>query len=342
MSRIKHNLGIIDKHSDDSVKSMAVIKADAYGHGSVKVAQALRDLVDWFAVNELNEAIELRKGGIDVPILVFESPLRDRAGQYVQHNLTATVSSPDHLDILQPGSEYHLNVDTGMGRMGFTPDQLTQVKQKMNEANELCCTGIYSHFATADEPGSSTAARQLDIFKSIRPEFPSHLLTHMCNTGGSVFYPEAHFDMIRTGIGLYGYAPGTTLIPGLMPALNLKTKLMHVKKMQKSASVSYGSRWIMPKSGYIGTVPVGYDDGIRRNLTGKLKVKIGDGVFPVVGTITMNYCMVYLGDRQPATAEVMVLDGEGLSAAEWAAELGTIPYEILTGLSASIPRVYCS
>ncbi len=340
LNKIRHNLDVIGRHLRTGVKQMAVVKADAYGHGSVEVAEAVRGKAEWLAVNELAEAVELREAGIMEPILVFEPPLRESAEAYKRYNLTATLSSPDHFDLLPSGTRYHLNIDTGMGRLGFLPEQLSDIKRKMEEAGELICTGIYSHFATSDEPGSPPASRQLKMFKSIRAEFEPELLTHMCNTGGSVFYPEAQFDMVRSGIGMYGYPPGPVQIPGLQPALAWHTQLMHVKKVKKGAAISYGAVWTASEDSYIGILPVGYADGIRRNLTGKLEVRAGTSICPVVGRITMNYCMVLLGKHLPPDDRVEILDGETLTASTWSDHLKTIPYEILTGISPYIPRMY--
>lgn len=320
---------------------MAVVKADAYGHGVLKVCEFIESDVAWFAVNDVFEAIELRDNGIQKPILVFGVPDTKTAPLYEQYKITTTVSDFSHFELLAEGTEYHVNIDTGMGRIGFSPRQAEEVVQRIKQKSTLSCTGIYSHFATADEPGSKKVQEQLEIFKEVRTAFPSQLLTHLSNTGGTLFYPDAQFDMVRNGIGMYGYPPGSTGVPEFNPALSWRSELSAVKKIPKGHTVSYGARWRSENACYIGILPVGYSDGVRRNLTGDLQVSIEGTRYDVVGTITMNYCMVNLKDQTfPVGTEVEVLGSSALTAGDWANRINTIPYEILTGIHPEIPRTY--
>lgn len=337
---IKHNLNLIKNHLPERHSIMAVVKADAYGHGAGRVARFLDEKVAMFAVNSVDEGIDLRNHGVESPILVFGVPEKPHLKLYSDSILTATISSVKHLEMLPSDIPCHLNIDTGMGRLGITPDELPQMLEKV-QSYGIRCTGAYSHFATADQPDSFYAKKQFRLFRRLTKQLPEHWTIHMANSGGILFYPQATFDMVRTGIALYGYPPGKTAVEGLKPALKFQTRLVHINRISKGHSVSYGAGWSAPKHTNIGIIPVGYQDGIPRNLTGNLEVKIEGHHFPVVGTITMNYCMVDLGDCtfEPGTL-VELFDGYRLTAKTWADHLQTIPYEILTGISSKIPRKY--
>jgi alanine racemase len=340
LSALKQNVETLSCFLDEETRIMAVVKANAYGHGAVKVAETLDPLVEAFAVNDIHEGIELREHGINKPILVFCVPEKSFASQYRMHNLTATISAKEQFEILPNGSSYHLNFDTGMSRLGFHPEEAEQVAQMVHQKNKLFCTGIYTHFATADNPGSELVHRQHQQFKEILQRFPEKLSVHISNTGGLAFYEAEQFNMVRLGIGLYGYPPGETEIENLKPVMSWKSNLVQVREIKAQKSVSYGARWVAPENGYLGVIPVGYDDGLRRNLSGKISVRIGSEIYNVVGTITMNYSMVFLhGDQYQTETEVELLY-PGSDALLWAKKLGTIPYEILTGINDRIPRKY--
>lgn len=341
LSAVKHNLKTLKGYLGRYTKQMAVIKSDAYGHGAVEVAKTLEKEIAWFAVNDVDEGIELRKGGIRAPVLVFGIPKVDTVSTYRDYKLTATISSVEHFDLLSRGTEYHLNFDTGMRRLGFFPEQAEEVKDLASKHSELNCTGIYSHFATAADPGSQKVFEQLKQFESIRSVFDDALLTHMANTGATAFYPDSHFDMVRNGIGMYGYAPGGTEIEGLKPAIGWKSYFAQIKTVAKGETVSYGATWECPDEGYMGVIPAGYAEGIPRILSGNLEIAVNEKLYPVAGTVTMNYIMVYLGkDKFEVGQPVEILGGSALTAGEWAKRTGTIPYEIVCNIKKGIPRVY--
>jgi alanine racemase len=340
LGKLKQNLQILRSHIDENTRVMAVVKADAYGHGAVEVAGTLEPLVEAFAVNDIYEGIELRKQDITKPILVFEVPQKMTASQYRLYNLTATVSAKEHFDWLPNGTSYHLNFDTGMGRLGFTPDETGRVLSLMEESNNLFCTGLYSHFATAGSPGSDFVNAQHHLFSTIREQFSGKLSAHIANTGATAFYASEQFDMVRLGIGLYGYAPGETTIEGISPILHWKSKLVQVKPIHEQSSVSYGANWQAPADGNLGIIPVGYDDGLKRSLSEELTVRINGEKYPLVGNITMNYSMVFLGDDEyEAGTSVELLYSES-NARHWSSKIDTIPYEILTSINPKIPRKY--
>ncbi len=330
LEAIAQNLAVLKHYCGPEVEQMAVIKANAYGHGAVEVARKLESLVAWFAVNDVDEGIELREHGIENPILIFGVPEAEIADLYKQHDLTATVSAAEHFKLLPSGTDYHLNFDTGMGRLGFRPEQANAVLQLKADYPGLNCTSIYSHFATADEPDSSKPAEQLRLFKKLREKFKEHLMTHLCNSAGIVQCPEAHFNMVRTGIGLYGYAPGQTTISGLKPAINWSTRLVQINPVKKGETVSYGATWEAETDGLIGIIPVGYADGIPRSLSGHLEVMIQGERYPAAGRVTMNYCMIWLGEKAFEPGTEVQLWNKHITPRHWADRLGTIPYEILT------------
>lgn len=227
-----------------------------------------------------------------------------------------------------------------MGRLGFDPGEAGKVKEMMNRFSGIICTGIYSHFATAEEPDSKQVLDQYQSFEEIRTLFPESLTTHIANTGGTAFYDFDHFDMVRLGIGIYGYSPSNRPIEGIRPVMSWKSYLADVKPITEGSTVSYGAEWTAPKNGYLGIIPTGYEDGLRRNLSGQFSVKIAGRDYETVGTITMNYVMVFLGDDYFNVGEEVLLLHDGNDAADWAQKLGTISYEILTGVNARLPRKY--
>lgn len=342
LEMMRSNMAHLKSFLQEGTQMMAVVKADAYGHGAIKVAEAIETEVAGFAVNDIREGIELRENGITKPVLVFAVPEPSFAGQYRIHNLTATVGDQKHFKRLPSGTTYHLNFDTGMGRLGFPADEARKVSELVEEHDDLICTGIYSHFATADVPGSKQVMQQEERFRETRSCFPDDLTAHIANTGAVSFYDVEQFDLVRIGIGMYGYPPGDTAIDGIKPVLQWKSRLIQLKPVEAGSTVSYGARWSAPGKGMIGVIPVGYEDGLRRNLSGQLSVLIGDKTYEVAGDITMNYCMVHLGDDRYEIGQEVNLLYEGNDARDWAQKMGTIPYEILTSIHPGIRRKYIS
>lgn len=340
LGSISSNLRVLRSHLKPGVNLMPVIKEDAYGHGAIELARHVQSEVDWFAVNDIYEGIELREHGIELPILVFSVPEKEFSHLYSRYNLTASVSARSHFELLNEGTEYHLNFDTGMGRLGLRPAQRVAVLKAQANHPEIHCTGIYSHFSTADEQESTKMQQQYNRFKELRQHFSDALITHMANTAGAVQLPGAQFDIVRVGIGMYGYAPGAVNIEGIVPVMSWETHLVQVNEIQQGETVSYGATWAAPRDGYVAAIPVGYADGIPRGLSNNFYVRISGVEYPVVGTVTMNYCMIFLGDNQPEEGAKVQLWYPGQTAADWGQKMGTIPYEMLTGVSSKIPRKY--
>lgn len=339
LSAISKNIQSIKKKSGNK-KILAVVKCDAYSHHAVRVASRIENQVDWLAVANVDEGIELRMGGIKKPILVLGVPTYKNAAAYQTHNLTATVSHRTHFSILMDGTSYHINFDTGMGRLGFVPEQAEEVRQLAVANQRLICSGIYSHYATSDDPGSDYVQTQHERFVKILDHFGEIPLVHMSNTGAVANYPNLnHFDMIRTGLGMLGYNPGETRHDWLEPALTWKSTIAQVRPIKKGDVVSYSSTWMCPEDGYLATIPVGYGDGIPRSLSNKLKVNIGGKLYPQVGNVTMDYIMIYLGEDQiPTEQEVILMGKNGWTAHDWADQGKTNVHEIMTNIQGRVLR----
>ncbi|MEX0929959.1 MAG: alanine racemase [Balneolales bacterium] len=344
LPRLLHNFRILESLLKPGVRVMCVVKADAYGHGSVPVARTLEPVTDCFAVVNVEEAIALRDGGIKKDILVFAPPDPGTSSAYRIHNLTAVVSDAAHFEMLAPGTTYHVEFDTGMGRLGMAPALAGKVKEKIRAFPHLHCGGVMTHFASADIPAQKAKTReQIALFGDIRLSFNDMpgLLFHAANTAGILCFPEAQYDMVRPGLGLYGYDSSLVTESRLKPVLQWKSHVTLCKRIGRGRTVSYGATWTAPVDGYLGVIPVGYADGFKRSLSGKTKVRIQNEFYPVVGRVTMDFIMVFLGDKKvnPGTA-VSLLDDQDNNADVWAGLLDTIAFEILCGLHNRVKRVY--
>lgn len=340
-SAAEHNLAVIKSRLKPGVKVMAVVKDNAYGHGLTGFADTIKDTADWFCVVRIEEGIELRKNGIKKPILILEIPSENTAPLYNTYSLTATVADTASFDILADGTEYHLNFDTGMRRLGLDYAESTVVRALVDARKNIKCTGIYTHFANADADIEISVQSQLERFNALRAAFPPELMTHAANSA-AVFYhndKKLQFDAVRPGISLYGYSPGEQ-IPELKPLLTWEVELMQVKKIKKGEAVGYGSTWQAEEEGWLGVIPVGYGDGIPRILSGKLEVGIAGKRYRQTGRITMGFMMMFSKTKLRAGETVKIFDGQDLTPAVWANHIKTIPYEITTGLKSYIDRIY--
>lgn len=343
LSKLDSNLKAIKSRLKPNVKVMAVIKDNAYGHGAIPIAKHLAPKVEWFCVATLAEAIELREAGIQLPILVFEIPTKLEADEYLKYNITASISDLSTFELLKEGTEYHLNFDTGMRRLGIPMDDIDEALKKFKEYKDLSCTGLYTHFSSADEPGSKSIERQLSQFKDVVDTFPNGLMKHTANTGAIFYYQnlDLQFDAVRPGVCLYGYLAGESESPDLTPIIEWNSYVMQTRKIRKGESVGYGETWSAPEDGIVGTIPIGYSDGVQRLIGGKFRVKVNGEFVQQVGRISMDYFGIYSpksifkqGDK------VSIFGDEQLSPKVWAKTLHTIPYEITTSLNSRINRVY--
>jgi alanine racemase len=333
----------------------AVVKADGYGHGAVPCARAAQaGGATWLAVVTAGEAAELRAAGIDGPVLVMGAlseeevavALRARADVVAWREafVAALAAHPD-----TDGTGVHVKLDTGMGRLG-TRDagEATRVAAAVAAAPRLRLAGAMTHFATADDDADFARvqlARFLPWAHALR-EAHGELLLHAANSAATLGIPEARLGLVRCGIAAYGMDPfgEDPARHGLVPALELRSYLAEVKPIAPGESVGYGRRFVATAPGWIGTVPVGYGDGVRRALTNDCDVLVEGRRVPLVGTVSMDNITVDLGpDPPPRGAEVVLLggqDGERVLAEEWARRLGTINYEVTCGISPRVPRRY--
>ncbi|MEX0594383.1 MAG: alanine racemase, partial [Balneolaceae bacterium] len=304
---------------------IAVVKANAYGVGAVMVARFLREEVEGFAVATTDEGVELREAGIRKPILVMGPPRVTTAGDYADHHLTASISRPEQSKILPAGVAYQIVLDSGMRRYGVAPEQVSQIREILSASSHLSYSGCYSHHAVADEPKNDAVYEQIGRFEEIIRQASLDGPFHMSNSA-AVLHEGAlpHFDLLRVGLGLYGYAPGLPRPDALIPALEWQSTLELVRPIQKGEPVSYGGTWRADRNGWLGTMPVGYADGLPRALSNKLQVSIDGRRFAQVGRVTMDATMVFLEEAPiregtPAT----LFGGEGWSLYEWSEAAGS-------------------
>jgi alanine racemase len=340
-------------------KVMAVVKAEAYGHGAVRVAKlAVREGLDWLGVATPEEGIALRQAGLKANILVFAPCLPTQAVVYGAHDLVPTVTTLESAVALsreaarrQREIRVHVKVDTGMGRIGFAADQAGAAIEQIRALPYLIIEGLYSHFATADAADLSYARQQLATFTCLVRELTARgieiPLKHMASSGGILNLPESYFDLVRPGLILYGLYPSPWCDREqlkLKPAFSLKTQVSFVKRVLVGTGISYGQRYHTEKATTIATLPLGYADGWRRMLSGKARVLINGEFYPVVGTICMDQCMVDLDDAPVQVGDEVVLIGEQkgkkITVEEVAALLDTINYEVVCQISGRVPRLY--
>lgn len=339
---------------------MAVVKANAYGHGAVPVARAALDGgAAGLCVALVQEGIELRRGGVDAPVLVLTEQPPDTIPELVAHRLTPTVYSTEYADALaaHASSELavHVKVDTGMQRAGADPADVTGLVTHVRSlAPRLALAGLFTHLACADEPDRSANTEQLDLLDrslaALGASAPA--LVHAANSAAALALPRARRSFVRCGIAVYGISPGAGvdhLTGGLRPALRLVARVSHVKRVAAGSHVSYGWRHRFENDTTVATVPIGYADGVPRRL-GTLPdrpgadVLIGGRRCPIVGVVTMDQLVVDVGDAAVAVGDAVVLigaqGGERIRAEDWAERLGTIGYEIVCGIGARVPRVF--
>ncbi len=339
----------------------AVVKADGYGHGAVEVSRAaLSAGAASLAVALVEEGVQLREAGIDAPVLVLSEPVPAAADTVVEHRLTPVVYTPNGIDALAKAATsrhldqplgVHLKVDTGMHRVGCDPADAVGLAAQVVDRAELQLAGVCTHFAVADEPGNDYTAEQRREFErvldAIRAQGMSTGIVHACNTAGAIAVPAARYDMVRCGIGIYGLAPAPELAGAvdLVPALSVKARVSHVQTLPAGARLSYGLRYETPAPTRVATVPIGYADGVPRELAHNGgAVLIAGRRHPIAGTVTMDQLMVDVGDEHVEVGDEVVLIGtqgsERITAAEWAERMDTIAYTIVCGVGPRVPRRY--
>ncbi|ANB84315.1 MULTISPECIES: alanine racemase [Bacillus] len=364
LDAIKKNVRAIRRHIPNTSKIMAVVKANAYGHGSVEVArQALESGASELAVASVEEGIVLRRAGITAPILVLGFTALSCVKKSAVWNITLSAFQVSWIKkanrILEKEADskrlsIHINVDTGMGRLGVrTEEDLLAVVKALKSSTYLSWDGIFTHFSTADEPDTELTMLQHEKFISFLRFLKNQDITlptvHMCNTAAAIAFPEFSADMIRLGIGLYGLYPSASIkelnLVDLTPALSLKARIAYVKAMvTEPRTVSYGATYIAEPGEIIATIPIGYADGYSRALSNRGFILHRGRRVPVAGRVTMDMIMVSLGENEGKQGEEVVIYGKQkgaeISVDEIAEMLGTISYEVLSVLSRRVPRFY--
>ena len=335
---------------------IAVVKADAYGHGAVAVCRRLsQEGVRMFAVAALDEARELRESGVREPILIFGRLFPDEIAIAARSNFRMTLFGEEDLRWIERAGldrpiDVHVNLDTGMGRAGVLYDQAPAFFDLLARSSVCHWEGLYSHFATADESDKTFARLQLDRFKKIRRRIEKKgvkpALVHMANSGAILDLPPSYFDAVRPGILLYGHYPTKEISPSVTvrQVMSFKAVVAHVRRMPAGHSISYGCCWKTSKETTVAVLAAGYADGIRRELTNRGDVLINEKHYPMVGTVTMDYVMVNVGDDPVSPGDEALIWGdtpkESIQVLNVAAQVGTIPYEMLCGVSKRVTRVY--
>ncbi len=353
----------------------AVTKADGYGHGAVATSRAALDAgATMIAVALVEEGMELRQSGVRAPILLLSEPRPNEMFEVVGAGLTPTVYTADGIAALvaaagfEAGEEpvdVHLNIDTGMNRVGLRPEAgwaddgtsgadawLRDIVRAIADKPGIRLSGVWTHFAVADEPERPETAGQLARFQGVldqlSEDLPDDVMVHASNSAGLLGHPEARFDMVRVGIAMYGIAPSSPLdgVVELEPALSVQTEVGLVKRLKAGESLSYGLRHTLAEDTVVATIPVGYADGMRRDSYERgVHVLVGGELRPVVGTVTMDQAMVDLGPETTVrSGDPVVLIGEQngrrITAADAAGLFDTIPYEIVCDIGRRVRRRY--
>ncbi len=361
LAALSHNIFQIRKLLSPLTKLMAVVKADAYGHGAVSVAQtALTCGASWLGVATVPEGIQLREAGINARILILGATYTSEQVQAIAYwQLEPTICSSKQALIfsdvlatvnLDSPLRVHLKLDTGMSRLGTHWQDCADFVQLVARLPHLNIQSVYSHLATADSPDQTVMKQQHQCFedaiamlKEIGVEIPC---LHLANSAGTLSYKSLHYDMVRVGLAIYGFYPSTHLQDAveLKPVLQVKARVTHVKTIEKGAGVSYGHTFIAKKQMLLAVVGIGYADGIPRNLSNQMQVLIRGVKVPQIGNITMDQIMLDVSaipDIQEGEV-VIILGNEGkeqITAEDWANKLNTISWEILCSFKHRLPRV---
>jgi alanine racemase len=371
LDAIAGNVAALREHVAPSAV-MAVVKADGYGHGSVPAARAAIDGgAQWLGVVHVAEALKLRAAGIDSPVLCLMAIGSDAHRAAIEAGVDLSAGSVDMVRRIavaaeaagRPGgprrprrprrpARLHLKADTGLNRGGATAADWPSVLDEAltaQAAGLVQVVGLWSHFASADEPGNESVAAQLGAFSEavavaekagVTPE-----VRHIANTAGALLVPEARYDLVRIGGGVYGLStlPGGAP-PWLRPAMTLRARLAMVKRVPAGSGVSYNHRYVTARETTLGLLPLGYADGVPRSATGQPLLFARGRRWPIAGTVCMDQLVIDFGDEPVAVGDEVVLFGPGDSgeatAQEWGELLGTISYEIVTGIGGRVPRSY--
>jgi alanine racemase len=354
LDAIRHNVRLMKPPGGGL---MAVVKADAYGHGDAAVARAAIDGgASWLGVAQVEEGLRLREAGIEAPVLVLAEFPPDAAKDALEADLTPTLYTDEGVTRVADAGEAvgrapraHVKVDTGMHRVGLAPDRAESFVTRVRESG-VDIEGLWTHFAKADEPQDPVTATQLSEFRDVvdrladagvRPR-----LLHAANSAAAITFPESRLDLVRVGIATYGIrpAPGVGEDLDLRAAMSVRSAVAMVKRVPPGHAISYGHRYRLEREASIATVPIGYADGFARGLSERGQVLIRGRRYPVAGSVTMDHIMVDCGnDPIEPGDEVVVMGRQGddeITANEIASWHGTIGYEVVCAISKRVPREY--
>lgn len=339
------------------IKLLAVVKANGYGHGDREVAlAAVSGGADWLGVARVEEGAALRAAGISNPILLLAEPSHAAVGKAIGLDLIPTLYweptarlFSEHAARAGKRIPIHMKVDTGMHRYGVAVDRALSFFKTLRDMDGLAVEGVWSHFAVAEDVLNPYTQKQYESFRGFLEELGGEsegLIKHMANSAATLTFPDAHLDMVRCGIAVYGIHPSPDLKDrlGLEPVMSIKSRVGYVKQVGPDRSISYGQRYSTSKETTIATIPCGYADGLSRALTNTGQVLIRGRRYRISGTVTMDHFMVDAGDGDVKAGDEAVIlgtqDGEAIAAQEIADHLDTIPYEIVCAVSARVPRIY--
>lgn len=360
LNKYEDNIKLIKNKLNDDTLLTAVVKADAYGHGAVEVSKkALKSGADRLAVAILDEALELRKAGFkDTEILILGWTPKEQYKKIVENNLIQTIYDYDNAlalnnmaEQLNQKAKIHIKIDTGMGRLGIKAAAGLEFVEKITKLPNIIIEGIYTHFAAADEADKEFTFKQFDKFKKLTSKLEENNINipikHVSNSAAFLDVPELQMDMVRAGIISYGLWPSKEVKNriNLKPVMSLKSRLAHVKTVEKGTPISYGRTFKTDKKSKIGTIPLGYADGYNRLLSSSFEIIINGKRVPIVGRICMDQFMVDLSSVENVEkGDIVTLIGEDqgvqITAAEMAEKIHTINYEIVSSFTKRLPRVY--
>ena len=365
LTALRQNFRVIQKHIGAGITVCAIVKADAYGHGAVECSRALEEEgVRWFGVTSLDEAIPLREAGIRGRILLLTGFWRGEEEEIIRLNLTPTVWEPAQIEQFEKAAarlsakpSVHLKVDTGMGRLGASPQDLRHIVAALKSAPHLAVEGLSTHLASSEILDAPSVPEQLRIFEQVRQALRNEgidpPLIHAANTGAVISRRESWNTMVRPGIALYGYflpferagreVSGTGLRLGVKPVLTWKTRILSLRDVGAHQALGYGGIYVTKAPARIAVLPVGYADGFNRALSSRGRVIVRENYAPIVGRISMDLTLVDVTGLQGVEVgdEAILLgssDGLTVNAREHAALANTVLYEILCGISKRVPR----
>lgn len=361
LDALRWNFNQVRQKVGPKVKILSIVKANAYGHGAPEVARTLAEAgTDFFGVATLEEGLQLRQAGIRTPILILAGAYPEQIDELVHNDLTPSLYEPGmlrSLELLARKREitlnFHLKVDTGMGRIGFAAPEVDLWLPQLAGLEALKLQGLFSHFSHAESVGGEYTRNQLEMFqrvvKRLREAGYDVPLIHLANSAAVISLPPSRFSLVRPGLMLYGIHPSAEMSTQVLlrPALSWKTRALQLKRLPSGSSISYGQTFVTRRESLIATLPVGYADGYHRLLSNRGVVLVRGKRAPVVGRICMDLTMIDVtGIAGVEQGDEVVLlghqGGETVSADEMAGWAETISYEILTSISARVPRIYYS